>query len=91
MSTLLVAAPHNHAFQEAFREHMARPMSRKLAEVVPRIDSFYGLESAPDKVESRVRIFMSLFVGYFMTSTVFDQPIDDDTVIDAMLAVMGWE
>ena len=34
---------------------------------------------------------MSLFVGYFMTSIVFDAPIDDDAIVDAMLAIMGWE
>ena len=34
---------------------------------------------------------MSLFVGYFTTSLFFDAPPNDKAIVQAMLAIMGWD
>jgi len=90
MRTLLVAAPHNAAFLETYRSHFARPLTSRVACMIPKVDAFFDIERSAEETLSRTRVFMSLFVGYFMTSMMFDEP-SDDAVVDAMLAIMGWE
>jgi hypothetical protein len=34
---------------------------------------------------------MSLLVGYVMTGMMLDVPDDDDGVVDAIIAIMGWD
>lgn len=91
MPALMDVAPHNDVARDAFQKHFGRPMVRNVSELVPRIDAYFGMERTPDELNSKVRAFMSLFIGYQMTASFFDKPIDDDAIIDAMLAVMGWE
>ena len=91
IGTLMMAAPHNAAFQETFRIHLARPMVARLEAMVPTVDAALGVDRSGEDVRGRVRAFMSLYVGYFMTSMVMDGPADDRPIVDAMLAVMGWE
>ena len=92
IGTLMMAAPHNAAFQETFREHLARPMVARLEALVPVVDANFGIESSAAQVRGRVRAFMSLYVGYFMTSLVFDDPSDtDEAITQAMLSIMGWD
>lgn len=88
---LLVAAPHSGLFVRTFRAHLAAPMAALLAEAVPRIDAVLGLTFTAEQTTGRVRAFISLFVGHFMTSMVLGEPASDESVVTAMLAIMGWE
>jgi AcrR family transcriptional regulator len=90
MGTLIASAPHNHALMETFRERLARPMVGGFHQFVRRVDGFFGIERSPAQLESAVRVFISLFVGYVATSKVLALPDDDDAVVDAILLVMGW-
>jgi len=88
---LLVAAPHSGMFVRTFRAHLAMPMAELLAEVVPQLDAALGLTFTPEQTTGRVRAFMSLFVGHFMTSMVLGEPANDTSAVDAMLAIMSWK
>lgn len=90
MRTIFAAAPHNAAFREAFRTHLARPMLERVAAFVPRVDALYGIERTRAQLESALRAFLSLFVGYFMTGMMLELPDDDEGVVDAMMSLMGW-
>lgn len=93
IGTLMMAAPHNDAFREDFREHIALPMVARLTELVPRVDAHFGIVRPPEAVPGQVRAFMSLFVGSLMTSMMFDEGRgdQDEAVVDALLAIMGWD
>jgi len=88
--TLFSAAPHNPASREVFRTHLARPMLARVSAFVPRVDAYYGIERTQANLESSLRAFMGLFVGHFMTGMMLDLPDDDEGLVDAMMAVMGW-
>jgi AcrR family transcriptional regulator len=90
MHILFHAAPHNDTFTTAMRVHIGRPMVEGVAELIPRIDASYGIKRTPEEVESLVRVFMSLFAGYFTTQLMFDHQPDDDAIVNALLAIMGW-
>jgi AcrR family transcriptional regulator len=90
MKTLFTAAPHREEFHEVFRAHVARPMFAALEAFVPRVDAYYGITRSGKEVTSSVRAFLSLFVGYFVTGAMLEQPDDDRAIVDAMLAIMGW-
>ena len=90
MGTLLASAPHNEALMETFRDHLVRPMVAGFREFVPRVDSFFGIERSPRELDAAIRVFASVFVGYFATSKVLAMPRDDEAIVDAMLRVMGW-
>jgi AcrR family transcriptional regulator len=90
MRTLFTSAPHNPAFREVFRVHLGRPLIAELEAFVPRVDAHFGIERSPEELTSRVRAFVSLFVGYFMTGMMLDLPNDDDGVVQALFAIMGW-
>jgi len=91
MPALMDIAPHNDIARETFQKHFGRPMVRNISSLLPRIDDYFAIRRTPDQLNSKVRAFMSLFIGYQMTAGFFDRPIDDDAIIDAMLAVMGWD
>jgi AcrR family transcriptional regulator len=91
MHILFNAAPHNEHFVSLMREHLSLPMVNNVRKLVPSIDSYFGIDRSPEETEGRVRVFMSLFVGYFTTSNFFDAPPNDDAIVAAMLAIMGWE
>ena len=66
-------------------------MFERLCALVPVFDARAGEgPRANEDVEARVRAFMSLFVGYLVTSMVFEDDVDEP-VVDAMLRLMGWE
>lgn len=88
---LLVSAPHSGVFLSTFRAHLATPMAEMLGELVPRVDGYFRLTFTAEETDQRIRAFMSQFVGHFMTSMVFGSSPSDDTTVDAMLAIMGWE
>ena len=90
MHILFHAAPHNETFTTALRVHIGRPMVEGVRELIPRIDASYGIERTPAEVESLVRVFMSLFAGYFTTQLMFDHQPNDDAIVCALLAIMGW-
>ena len=88
---LFHAAPHNEHFIGLMRAHLSQPMMQNVREMIPRVDGTFGIERSAEETEARIRVFMSLFVGYFSTSLFFDDPPNDDAVVRAMLAIMGWE
>ena len=90
MGTLMNATPHSEALRETFREKFGRPMVENVRGFIPHVDSFFGIERSSEELDAKVRAFMSLFTGYFLTSMFFDGP-SDDAIVSAMLAVMGWE
>jgi AcrR family transcriptional regulator len=90
MGTLLRAAPHSETLRATFREKFGRPMVGNVTRLVTYVDTFYGIERTAEEREIKVRAFMSLFTGYFMTSMFFDEQ-SDDAIVSAMLSVMGWE
>jgi hypothetical protein len=91
LQTLFTAAPHNAAFREVFRTHLGRPMLARLTAFVPRVDEHYGIVRSPERLASSLRAFLSLFVGYFMTGMMLDLPDDDEGIVRAMMAIMGWD
>lgn len=90
MHTLLHAAPHNASFVRLMRAHLGEPVVETVRATIPRIDSHFGIQRTPDDLDAKIRVFMSLFVGYFTTSLVFDAPPNDAAVVDALLAITGW-
>jgi AcrR family transcriptional regulator len=90
MHILFHAAPHNETFTTAMRVHIGRPMVEGVSELIPRIDAAYGIVREPGEIESLVRVFMSLFAGYFTTQLMFDHQPNDDAIVNALLAIMGW-
>jgi AcrR family transcriptional regulator len=91
MHILFHAAPHNEMFINLMRAHIGQPLVDEVRNLVPRVDAEYGIERSAEELESRVRVFMSLFAGYFTTSLVFDAPPNDTAIVDAILAIMGWQ
>jgi len=90
MRTLFTSAPHNPAFSEAFRVHLGRPLIAQLEVFIPRIDAHFGIERTPEELAAKVRAFISLFVGYFMTGMMLELPDDDAGTVEALFCVMGW-
>ena len=66
-------------------------MMGNIRELVPRIDADFGIERTPDELEAKLRVFMSLFVGYFTTSLFLEWPPNDEAIVESMLIIMGWE
>jgi AcrR family transcriptional regulator len=90
LRTLFTSAPHSPAFREAFRAHLGRPMLARLESFVPRVDAYHGITRTPEDLTAKVRAFVSLFVGYFMTGMMLDLPDDDVATVDALFSIMGW-
>lgn len=90
MHILFHAAPHNETFTGLLRAHLGKPMVQAITDLVPRVDADFGIERAPGELDSKVRVFMSLFAGYFTTTLLYDAAPNDDAIVDAMLAIMGW-
>ncbi len=91
MRMLFTAAPHNGAFREVIRDHLAGPMLELMRMFIPRVDAYYGIVRSQEETTGSLRIFMSLLVGYVMTGMMLDVPDDDEGVVDAMVAIMGWD
>ena len=90
MQMLFTAAPHNGAFRTVVRAHLAGPMLERLRTFIPRVDAFYDIDRSPEETSSSLRIFMSLLVGYVTTGMMLDVADDDEGVVDAIIAIMGW-
>jgi AcrR family transcriptional regulator len=90
MHILFHAAPHNEHFIALMRQHLSQPMMENVRTLIPRVDAHFGIERTPEELDGRIRVFMSLFVGYFTTSLFFGAPPNDDAIVSAMLAIMGW-
>lgn len=91
MHILFHAAPHNEQFITLMREHLSQPMLDCIRELIPRVDADFGIVRTADELESKLRVFISLFLGYFTTSLFFGAAPNDNAIVDAMLAIMGWE
>ena len=66
-------------------------MAAMLSELVPRVDGYFGHTCTPAETNDRVRAFMSLFIGHFMTSMVLGAAPTDHATVDAMLKIMDWD
>jgi AcrR family transcriptional regulator len=73
MHVLFHAAPHNETFIGLFRAHLGKPLVQSIRELIPRVDRDFGIKRTAEELDSRVRVFMSLFAGYFTTSLLFDR------------------
>jgi AcrR family transcriptional regulator len=91
IATLLMAAPNNPACLDLFQAHLGRPMTERLGEIVGGLDRFFGIERSEAETAAKVRVFVSLFVGYHMTTKMLGDLGDDDALIDGMMAIMGWD
>jgi AcrR family transcriptional regulator len=90
---LMMAAPHNGALRQVFQEHILGPMVRELSTILPPVDAYFGITRSMEEASDRVRAFISLFVGSFMTAMMFGDAGEesDEATIDAMMAMMGWQ
>lgn len=88
---LFHAAPHNENFIGLLRAHLGEPMVASVREAIPRVDAGFGISRDAAEVDAKVRVFMSLFAGYFTTSLMFGAPPHDEAIVDALLAIMGWQ
>jgi hypothetical protein len=88
-----MAAPHNGAQRQVFQEHILGPMVRELSTILPPVDAYFGITRSMEEASDRVRAFISLFVGSFMTAMMFGDAGEesDEATIDAMMAMMGWQ
>jgi len=91
IATLLMAGPNNPTFLELFQDSIGRPMTARLAGIVASVDRFYGIVRPEQETAAKIRLFVSLFVGYHMTTKMLGDVGDDDAVVDGMLAIMGWD
>ena len=91
MHVLFHAAPHNALFVSLLRAHFGNPLAQAVRAMIPRVDRHFGIERTSAELDGEVRVFISLFVGYFNTSMLFDTPPKDEAIVDAMLAIMGWD
>lgn len=85
------AAPHNENFGRLLKAHLGQPMIDAVRSAIPRIDAGFGIERSPDEIEEKVRVWVSLFAGYFVTTPMFGPATNDSAIVDALLRVMGWE
>jgi AcrR family transcriptional regulator len=90
MHMLFHAAPHNATFIGLLRAHLGKPMAEAVRATIPRIDESFGILRTQEDLDAKIRVFMSLFAGYFTTSLFFDAPPNDSAIVEAMLAIMGW-
>ena len=87
---LLIAAPHRQALVQVFRTHLVRPMFDTIRRFVSYVDGFYGIARDEAETSAGARAVMSLFVGYFVTSMMLGDSGQDEAIVDAALATMGW-
>jgi AcrR family transcriptional regulator len=85
------AAPHNENFGRLLKAHLGQPMLDAVREAIPRVDAGFGIERSPEEVNEKVRVWISLFAGYFVTTPMFGPAIDDSAVVGALLRIMGWD
>lgn len=90
LHVLAHAAPHNANFGRLLKAHLGQPMIDAVREAIPRVDAGFGITRSPEEVDAKVRVWMSLFAGYFTTTPLFDASPADDAVVDALLSIMGW-
>lgn len=88
IQTAMVATVHNPEFLDVYRATIITPVLEKVAALVIRIDDELDVYSPQQGVAVRVRMFVSVFVGYFMTSMFIEDA--EMPVTEAILNVMGW-
>jgi AcrR family transcriptional regulator len=90
LRTVILAAAHNPAFMDAYRNEIAIPLREKVTEATLRVDRRVGMERSPAELTARVRAVMSVAVGTLVTTMVLgDEP--DTATADAVVRIMGWE
>lgn len=90
IQTIILGCFHNPIFMDTFREYLAGPIIKKLFQVIPKIDSYYGNSFTIEEKAKRVRIYISTIVGYFITSTFFEKQ-DGSILIETLIKTMNWQ
>lgn len=90
LRTVMAASTHHPGFLNEFRASFVQPVAAALAAKTEELDVAFGHDSTPEERAARVRAVIALLVGYFITSVVMADELDE-TIADAFLSVMGWE
>jgi AcrR family transcriptional regulator len=85
------AAPHNANFGRLLKAHLGQPMVNAVREAIPRVDAGFGIERSPEEIDEKVRVWVSLFAGYFVTTPMFGPATNDSAIVDALLCIMDWK
>ncbi len=89
IQTAMVAVVHNPEFLDTYRNSITEPILDKVASLITRLDSEFGLPHGPEALPARVQTLASVFVGYFVTTILM---IDSRmSVTDTVMRVMDWE
>lgn len=87
---LMSAAAKNPRFTAAYRDELVLPIYGRLQNKAAELDVAFGVPDADDSRAQRVRALMALIVGFAVSSFVMqDEP--DEAVLNAALAIMGWQ
>jgi len=90
LRALLPAAARKERFRAEFAGSIVEPLRSKLTSKAEQIDRELAVPDAAASREARVRALISLLVGYFVSSFVLGDEVDD-AIVDAALRVMRWE
>ena len=77
-------------FLAEFRDTIIDPIRERVTLKVAELDEAFGVADADATREQRVRVFIALFVGTFLTSLVLDDT-PDAAAADAAIRLMGWD
>lgn len=81
---------HHPVFMQTYQEKLTQPMLRKLYQVIPIIDAFYGQKYDQAENRKRIRIFLSIFSGYLLTSIIFSEN-DSLAIAETVIKTMEWQ
>ncbi len=89
IQTAMIASMHNPVFLRKYRSALIMPLIERVSAMVALLDSQFGITVPSDELPGRVRVLVSIFVGYFITGIVLeDAPM---AAADIIVRVMGWE
>lgn len=88
--TLLVSTQHNPPARDVFSRVFIQPMAEGLVSLAARVDASLGIERSAEEARAKARMLINLFVGHVMTSELLGEASDDDALVSAVAALMGW-
>lgn len=90
LRTVFATVAHNPRFLDALRAELVGPVTRRLAEKATELDAAFEVPDAEMTRAARVRSLMAMFVGYFVSSIVIGDEVDD-YIAEVCIRIMGWE